>query len=94
MEADGVSLLYSFCQEVADSRELETLVFMASIIMRKCFPRNRLPLVSLRSVVGFSLPQSEFHVVDAGEGQGESLSTREGKLIVIFFSIFCLSFVA
>ena len=70
-EAGGIRILYTTCQETIESRELETLIFMASVIMRKCFPRNRLPLTSLRSAVTCSLPDSDFHTIDMGEGQGQ-----------------------
>lgn len=70
MEADGIRVLYTCCQESIDCREAESLIVMASLIMRKCFPRNRLPICSLRSALTCPLPESSFHVLDTGEGQG------------------------
>lgn len=62
MEADGIRVLYSSAQEVMDVREVESLVMIASLIMRKCCPRNRLPLKKVLSAVSFPLPSSDLHV--------------------------------
>ncbi len=70
MEADGIRILYNCCQETLESRELESIIFLSSLIMRKCFPRNRLPLDNLRNSIGCQLPISDFHVPETGEGQG------------------------
>ena len=69
-EANGVRLLYTTSMEALDSREQEGIIFLASVIMRKCFPRSRLPLPTLRSTITCSLPDSDFHTIDMGEGQG------------------------
>ena len=37
---------------------LESLVNLMSIILRKCSPRNRLPITTIKSCVTFSLPPS------------------------------------
>ena len=75
MEADGIRLLYTTCQESVECREVDSLIFMASHIMRKCFPKNHLPLCSLRSPITCRLPQSDFHIPDPGEGQGQLLNS-------------------
>jgi hypothetical protein len=59
MEADGIQILYSTCQETVDCRELESIISLANTIMRKCFPKNRLPVPTLRSPLSFSLPDSD-----------------------------------
>ena len=84
MEADGVRVLYTTCQESIECRELETIIFMASLIMRKCFPRNRLPISNLRSPVSVPLPHSDFHVVDMGEGQGQSPNMLVGLNFMLY----------
>ncbi|XP_076444257.1 cytosolic carboxypeptidase 1-like [Babylonia areolata] len=62
VESDGIRLLYNSAQEVSDSREVESLIMLASLIMRKCCPRNRLPLDNVLSAVTFPLPHSDQHV--------------------------------
>ncbi|KAL8577865.1 hypothetical protein ACOMHN_018670 [Nucella lapillus] len=62
VESDGIRLLYNSAQEVSDSREVESLIMLASLIMRKCCPRNRLPLDNILSAVTFPLPHSDQHV--------------------------------
>lgn len=37
-------------------RTLDPLVNTSSLIMRKCFPKNRLPLPTIKSVFHFELP--------------------------------------
>lgn len=70
MDSDGIRVLYTTCQETIECRELESLIYAASVIMRKCFPKNRLPMTSLRSTLTCTLPDSDFHVIDRGEGHG------------------------
>ena len=40
---------------------MEGLILLASVIMRKCCPRNKLPLGNIRSVVKYDLPESELY---------------------------------
>ena len=44
-----------------DCREMEGLILLASVIMRKCCPRNKLPLSNIQSVVSFEKPVSELY---------------------------------
>ena len=74
-DSGGIRILYASCEDSIDSRELESIILMASVIMRKSFPKNRLPTNSLKSVLSFNLPHSDFHTLDTGEGQGN----RGGK---------------
>ncbi|XP_031426873.1 cytosolic carboxypeptidase 1 isoform X2 [Clupea harengus] len=55
IEADGMRILYntSTCLPV---RTLDSLVSTSSLIMRKCFPKNRLPLPTIKSVYLHALP--------------------------------------
>ncbi|XP_070210608.1 cytosolic carboxypeptidase 1-like isoform X2 [Littorina saxatilis] len=62
VESDGIRVLYNSAQDVSDSREVESLIMLASLIMRKCCPRNRLPLDNVLSAVTFSLPHSDVHI--------------------------------
>ena len=71
IDADGIRILYTSCQATTKCRELENLIFTSTLIMRKCFPKSHLPVESLRSPFSFSLPASDFHIIDDGEGQGE-----------------------
>ncbi|ESP05203.1 hypothetical protein LOTGIDRAFT_208161 [Lottia gigantea] len=64
LESDGIRILYETCQDISESREMESLILLASIIMRKCCPRNKLPLENTDSAVTFPLPLSDRHVPD------------------------------
>jgi len=59
MEADGIHLLYNTCLDTIDCRELEAVIYLASIIMRKCFPKSRLPLATLRNPLTFPIRHSD-----------------------------------
>jgi hypothetical protein len=61
VEANGIRVLYESAQDVIDCREMEGLILLASVIMRKCCPRNKLPLGNIRSVVKYELPESELY---------------------------------
>ncbi|KAK3098121.1 hypothetical protein FSP39_016346 [Pinctada imbricata] len=61
VDANGIQVLYDSAQEVIDCREMESLILLASVIMRKCCPRNKLPLTDLRSAVSHELPMSELY---------------------------------
>jgi len=61
MEADGIHLLYNTCLDTIDCRELEAVIYLASVIMRKCFPKSRLPLSTLRNPLTFPIPQSDIY---------------------------------
>ena len=61
VESDGIRVLYNTAQDVSDSREVESLIMLASLIMRKCCPRNKLPLDNVLSAVTYSLPHSDIH---------------------------------
>lgn len=71
-DANGIQILYDSAQEVIDCREMESLILLASVIMRKCCPRNKLPLSEIRSAVSYDLPESELYPE----------STRQGKFIM------------
>ncbi|XP_071965777.1 cytosolic carboxypeptidase 1-like isoform X2 [Antedon mediterranea] len=62
IEADGIKILYSAAKEMSEmyvpGKDLESLTTSISVILRKCFPRNRLPVPTIRSCVPFSLPES------------------------------------
>ncbi|KAL4227460.1 Cytosolic carboxypeptidase 1 [Mactra antiquata] len=61
VEANGIRVLYESAQDVIDCREMEGLILLASVIMRKCCPRNKLPLGNIASVVKYQLPESELY---------------------------------
>lgn len=77
-DANGIQILYDTAQDVIDCREMESLILLASVIMRKCCPRNKLPC-DIRSPVKFDLPESELYPE----------STRQGNITILYFiSIF------
>ncbi|XP_029473132.1 cytosolic carboxypeptidase 1 isoform X2 [Rhinatrema bivittatum] len=56
LDSNGMKILYNTSQECLSIRTLDSLVNMSSLIMRKCFPKNRLPLPTIKSVFSFELP--------------------------------------
>lgn len=62
IEADGMKVLYNTSTDCLPVRTLDPLVNTSSLIMRKCFPKNRLPLPTIKSVFNFCLP----HIPAAG----------------------------
>lgn len=82
-EAGGIQILYENALEASDSRDMENMVLLATVIMRKCFPRNKLPITSTLNPVLFPLPQSPSHTPEcyflpnfpANQGKGPSFQT-------------------
>ncbi|XP_076586403.1 cytosolic carboxypeptidase 1 isoform X2 [Chaetodon auriga] len=62
IEADGMRILYNSSTECLPVRTLDPLINTSSLIMRKCFPKNRLPLPTIKSAFHYHLP----HVPAAG----------------------------
>ncbi|XP_072243913.1 cytosolic carboxypeptidase 1 isoform X1 [Leuresthes tenuis] len=56
IESDGMRILYNSSTECLPVRTLDPLVNTSSLIMRKCFPKNRLPLPTIKSAFHFQLP--------------------------------------
>ncbi|KAK7933804.1 hypothetical protein WMY93_004700 [Mugilogobius chulae] len=56
IEADGMRVLYNTSTECLPVRTLDPLINTSSLIMRKCFPKNRLPLPTIKSAFFFQLP--------------------------------------
>uniref|UniRef100_A0A4W5KM62 Cytosolic carboxypeptidase 1 n=1 Tax=Hucho hucho TaxID=62062 RepID=A0A4W5KM62_9TELE len=50
IDADGMRILYNTSTECLPVRTLDPLINTSSLIMRKCFPKNRLPLPTIKSV--------------------------------------------
>lgn len=44
------------CKECLPVRTLDPLINTSSLIMRKCFPKNRLPLPTIKSAFHYQLP--------------------------------------
>ncbi|XP_032434707.1 cytosolic carboxypeptidase 1 isoform X1 [Xiphophorus hellerii] len=57
LEADGMRILYHSSTECLPVRTLDPLINTSSLIMRKCFPKNRLPVPTINSAFHFQLPQ-------------------------------------
>ncbi|XP_025020201.1 cytosolic carboxypeptidase 1 isoform X2 [Python bivittatus] len=56
LDVDGMKILYNTSQECLAVRTLDPLVNTSSLIMRKCYPKNRLPLPTIKSAFHFQLP--------------------------------------
>nr|XP_056704336.1 cytosolic carboxypeptidase 1 isoform X3 [Euleptes europaea] len=56
LDVSGMKILYNTSQECLAVRTLDPLVNTSSLIMRKCYPKNRLPLPTIRSAFHFQLP--------------------------------------
>ncbi|KAJ8262796.1 hypothetical protein COCON_G00152530 [Conger conger] len=56
VDAHGMRILYSTSTECLPVRTLDSLVNTSSLIMRKCFPKNRLPLTTIKCVFQHPLP--------------------------------------
>ena len=62
VNADGIRIIYESALEASDSRDMESLILLASVILRKCYPRNKLPLDTPMCPASFTLPDSPNHV--------------------------------
>uniref|UniRef100_A0A3Q3X522 Cytosolic carboxypeptidase 1 n=1 Tax=Mola mola TaxID=94237 RepID=A0A3Q3X522_MOLML len=56
IDAGGMRILYNSSIECLPVRTLDPLVNTSSLIMRKCFPKNRLPLPTIKSAFHYQLP--------------------------------------
>ncbi|XP_062855346.1 cytosolic carboxypeptidase 1 isoform X2 [Trichomycterus rosablanca] len=56
IDADGMKIFYNTSTECLPVRTLDPLVNTSSLIMRKCFPKNRLPLPTIKCVFHHPLP--------------------------------------
>ncbi|XP_077456293.1 cytosolic carboxypeptidase 1 isoform X3 [Stigmatopora argus] len=61
-KADGMRILYNSSSECLTVRTLDPIVNASSLIMRKCFPKNRLPLPTIKSAFQYQL----LHVLASG----------------------------
>ncbi len=82
-DSDGLRVLYDTSREAtaaargdADSAAVDGLVLTASLILRRCFPRNKLPVASLRGPVSARLPPSDYYSIDTLAELGMSICTR------------------
>lgn len=78
LEHDGLAKLYDFCELGRGVPELETMVLQASLVLRKCFPRNRLPVPTYTSVLHCPLPESAIYSYPGLGGTGDP--TQSGDL--------------
>ncbi|XP_005091886.1 cytosolic carboxypeptidase 1 isoform X2 [Aplysia californica] len=62
VDADGIRILYESALEASDCRDMESLILLASVILRKCYPRNKLPIDSTLCPARFILPDSPNHI--------------------------------
>ena len=64
-----------------DVRELESLIFIASLILRKCFPRQKLPANANKTTLLYKLPQSDFHTPFGLSKGNQGANTCQGSYI-------------
>lgn len=77
-DADGIRLLYQSCQDMLEWRELESLIFTSSLIIRKCFPQQRLPTNTNKAALIYKLPPSDFYIPQSlSKGKNTFESTRD-----------------
>ena len=81
IDADGVRVLYRTCEDIMDVRELESLIFIASLILRKCFPRQKLPANANKTTLLYKLPQSDFHTPFGLSKGNQVANTCQGSYI-------------
>lgn len=86
-DANGIQILYDSAQEVIDCREMESLILLASVIMRKCCPRNKLPLDKLQSPFNLELPESELY--PTGQGVYQDGSRSNSVTVSVFRRYLC-----
>ncbi|XP_038077720.1 cytosolic carboxypeptidase 1-like [Patiria miniata] len=91
IDSNGIKVLYDIAQENTAShcKELDSLVNLISVILRKCSPRNRLPVTTIKSCVPFSLPASTVgllatrperegdDVIDDSDDQDDDISSSD-----------------
>ncbi|XP_054630378.1 cytosolic carboxypeptidase 1 [Dunckerocampus dactyliophorus] len=85
-EADGMRILYNSSSECLTVRTLDPLVNTSSLIMRKCFPKNRLPLPTIKSAFHYQLahalasgPVAQLYSQPPGEQQHTVKSVPTGR---------------
>ncbi|XP_041464945.1 cytosolic carboxypeptidase 1-like [Lytechinus variegatus] len=89
-DCDGIKVLFNAALSMASSssKDIETIVNLICIILRKCFPKNRLPVPTIRSSVPFSLPvvpeghtllepTSGDDVIDESDDQDDDVSSGD-----------------
>uniref|UniRef100_A0A8C4QDU9 ATP/GTP binding protein 1 n=1 Tax=Eptatretus burgeri TaxID=7764 RepID=A0A8C4QDU9_EPTBU len=82
-DADGTEILYTTAQECLSNQALDRVVNLSTIIMRKCYPKNRLPLPTILSSIHFPLPtgastcNADEEPEDGNEDSDEASSEQE-----------------
>ncbi|XP_051896233.1 LOW QUALITY PROTEIN: cytosolic carboxypeptidase 4 [Pristis pectinata] len=81
LEADGMRVLLSTSQVCGSSPDLHPVIKLATQIMRKCYPKQRLPLLTLRSCYSFVLPNAAHSQVLEGpsEAPQEDVAAEENE---------------
>lgn len=57
--ADGVNIIFNITRECVNLRNMDNLVLVSSLILRKCCPIDLLPLDNFESLVTFDTPVSD-----------------------------------
>ncbi|XP_069768186.1 cytosolic carboxypeptidase 4 isoform X3 [Narcine bancroftii] len=68
-ENDGMRVLLVTSQDCGSSPNLQPVTRLATQIMRKCYPKQRLPLLSLQSCFSFVLPNAAHSHVMGGPSE-------------------------
>ncbi|XP_078593876.1 cytosolic carboxypeptidase 1-like isoform X1 [Branchiostoma floridae x Branchiostoma japonicum] len=68
IQAEGIRILHTTSQETLNCKALEPVINLSSIIMRKCFPKQQLPLLTLNSTYKYHLPGSGGDTGDGPQG--------------------------
>ncbi|KXJ16139.1 cytosolic carboxypeptidase 1 [Exaiptasia diaphana] len=83
IQSDGIKVLYTLSLENLDSRELDSVNILCSQILRRCFPKNKLPIPCASSPLSFQIldiDSASNHntqsAVDANEDSGDDESSE------------------
>ncbi|EDO32134.1 predicted protein [Nematostella vectensis] len=78
IQADGIKVLYSLSLECLESRELDSINNISSQILRRCFPKNKLPITTLSSPLAFPLLNLDSATLSS-KGEQEQVGEESGE---------------
>uniref|UniRef100_F6YEB1 tubulin-glutamate carboxypeptidase n=1 Tax=Ciona intestinalis TaxID=7719 RepID=F6YEB1_CIOIN len=58
-EANGLLVMYNSCRDYLADKSVDPLLTVATMIIRRCQPKSRLPILNSRSTIRFRLPGME-----------------------------------
>uniref|UniRef100_UPI00398F85EE cytosolic carboxypeptidase 4 n=1 Tax=Pristiophorus japonicus TaxID=55135 RepID=UPI00398F85EE len=77
LEADGMRVLLSTSRACGSNTDLHPVVKLATQIMRRCYPKSQLPVLTVRSCYSFALP----NVADQQAPEHPGKSPQEGVAV-------------